>query len=274
MTEPTFDPRRKAAIRDLIVTTAATQRAGRGRKRTAFVVTLVLLAVGISGGGVAYALSTGILDPAPVASPTPAPTPTPTPTVTPTPTPTPTPTSMATMDPADPSTWTIGFNGVGPVRLGMSFSDVRDAVPALTDTTDPLCVGGYLWLSDNDTRVALTVAGAQDQPNTAAGIVVGAFASRPGFITPRTAAGIGVGSTDEDLHAAYPGLQETGGYSDSVVYYGITDGSGAWIVFSVLENYPQSPQNGTVTAIQIANEQSLPIENGSVKTMPSERCPA
>ncbi|MDR6971866.1 hypothetical protein [Leifsonia shinshuensis] len=90
-TEPTFDPRRKAAIRDLVVANAAAHpgRAG-GRKRTALVASLVVIALTISGGTVAYALGTGLLDPAPVAAPTPSPTPTPTATPTPTSTPTPT----------------------------------------------------------------------------------------------------------------------------------------------------------------------------------------
>ncbi|MEV8213138.1 hypothetical protein [Leifsonia sp. NPDC077715] len=85
--EPTFDPRRKAAIRDLVVTNAAAHpgRAG-GRKRTALVATLVVLALTISGGSVAYALGTGLLDPTPVAAPSPTPTPTVTETATSTPT--------------------------------------------------------------------------------------------------------------------------------------------------------------------------------------------
>lgn len=92
MTEPTFDPRRKAAIRDLVVANAEAHpgRAG-GRKRTALIATLVVLALSISGGTVAYALGTGLVDLTPAA----APTATPTPTVTPTPTPTPTSTEPA-----------------------------------------------------------------------------------------------------------------------------------------------------------------------------------
>jgi len=84
--EPTFDPRRKAAIRELVVDNAAAHpgRAG-GRKRTALVAILVVLALTISGGSVAYALGTGLIDLTPAAAPSP------TPTVTATATPTPTP---------------------------------------------------------------------------------------------------------------------------------------------------------------------------------------
>ncbi len=100
MSEPTFDPRRKAAIRDLIVTHAAANPSpARGRKRTALVTALVVLALAISGGSVAYALGTGLLDPRSVAAATP--TPTPTSTSTPTPAPTPTPTTTVIPGQAD-----------------------------------------------------------------------------------------------------------------------------------------------------------------------------
>lgn len=87
MSEPTFDPRRKAAIRDLIVTHAAAHPGpASGRKRAAVVTVLVVLALAISGGSVAYALGTGLLDPHSVTTATPTSTSTPTPAPTPTPT--------------------------------------------------------------------------------------------------------------------------------------------------------------------------------------------
>ena len=137
--EPTFDPRRKAAIRELVVDNAAAHpgRAG-GRKRTALVATLVVLALTISGGSVAYALGTGLIDLTPAAAPSPTPTVTPTPTATPTPTPL-TPTA-STEDPADPSTWIIRFDGVGPLSLNQPLTALQSRLPSsFTDETESLC---------------------------------------------------------------------------------------------------------------------------------------
>jgi len=267
--EPTFDPRRKAAIRDLVVANAAAHpgRAG-GRKRTALVATLVVLALTISGGTVAYALGTGLLDPTPVAAPSPTPTPveTPTPSPTPAPTPTPSPTTPAE-DPADPSTWIIDFGGVGRVTLGTPFSSQSDALPGLQDVTDSICVDEQrTYLAPS--RLRFTLVGAKDGSKRTAAIEFGNLGDGTDnrSTTPKTAAGIGISSTREELLAAYPDIQETGRYSDSVTYYGLTDGAGGWIAFAVMRD--------VVFEIQVGNEGVLPIGQGSVRAIPSERCPA
>ncbi|AAT89969.1 hypothetical protein ATY41_03200 [Leifsonia xyli subsp. xyli] len=83
---------------------------------------------------------------------------------------------------------------------------------------------------------------------------------------PAAEAGIGVGSSAERLLSAYPEIQRTGSYTDSTTYYGLHNGAGGWIVFAVFES--------RVVSVQVANESNVPAENGSVRTMPSERCPA
>ncbi|WP_374009366.1 hypothetical protein [Leifsonia sp. LS-T14] len=268
--EPTFDPRRKAAIRDLVVSNAAAHpgRAG-GRKRTALVVTLVLLAVSISGGGVAYALGTGLLDPKPVAAPTETPTPTPTPTATPAPTSTPTPTATAPVqDPADPSTWVIGFESVGPVALGTPFRSQHDAVPTFADVTDSICVDVQAVLQ-SPTNLWFYAIGAQDDSGRTATIEFGNLGvpdRDDRAVTPKTPEGIGISSTLAELMAAYPGIERTGGYSDSVDYYGLTDGHGGWIVFAVMRD--------VVWSIQVGNQAVLPYGMNSVRAIPPEHCPA
>ncbi|WP_199245835.1 hypothetical protein [Leifsonia sp. AG29] len=278
--EPTFDPRRKAAIRELVVSNAeAHPGRANGRKRTALVAGLVVLALSISGGTVAYAFGTGLIDlppgTAPTATTTPPPTATPTPTPTPTPTATPTPIPTHTEpaeDPADPSTWIIGFDGVGPFRLGQTFGSQAHEAPGFVDRTDAICTDSYLWLRSTASSIGLV--GATDGSQRTAAIEVGSSGWPDRATSPATAEGIGVGSTYEELQAAYPGIQQTGSYADISYYFGLTDGKGGWIVFNVVRNSSDERLNDKVAAIQIANEAVMPVENGSVRTMPSERCPA
>ena len=266
--EPIFDPRRKAAIRELVVSNAAAhpRRAG-GRKRTTLVVTLVVLALTISGGTVAYALGTGLIDLPPIAAPaTPTATAAPTPAPTPTPTPTATPTAPA-QNPADPATWIIGFDGVGPVTLDAPYDSQAQSIPTFDDVTDQICLAeqrNYMVPGG----MHLTVVAASDGSGRTAAIEFGNYGdgSDRRSASPKTEAGIGVSSTRAELMAAYPDIQQTGTYSDTVVYYGLTDGRGGWIAFAVM--------NDVVFEIQIGNDAVLPVGQGTVRAIPSERCPA
>jgi hypothetical protein len=163
----------------------------------------------------------------------------------------------------------IRFDGVGPVSLGVPMDDQRQVLPDFTDITDPSCTEYYLDLAARSGFSVLMLDGAQ-QPRTTAGVTFGnggGTGPETSATTPRTPEGIGIDSTLDELLATYPGIEKTGMYqSEDYPYYGITDGQGAWIVFAIIQ--------GKVSTIQIATEAMLPPENGSVKTIPSERCPA
>ncbi|SEI12192.1 MULTISPECIES: hypothetical protein [unclassified Leifsonia] len=243
--QPTFDPRRKAAIRDLVVTNAAATpgRAG-GRKRTALIVTLVLLAVSISGGTVAYALGTGLLDPKPVAVPTETATPTASETPTPTPTPTPEPTvAVPSEDPTDPSTWVLGFDQVAGVHVGQSVSAVAAAaglVP-VDDTVD--CPPGFWNVTGADTVVGISLLEAEKRGSAVPDptLTYAAFSLRDPSeqvvaASPSTAAGIRLGSPESDLLSAYPDIQKTHSkYDETMGYttYAVGPESGRYLVFQV-----------------------------------------
>jgi hypothetical protein len=72
--------------------------------------------------------------------------------------------------------------------------------------------------------------------------------------TPKTKAGIGVGAAIGTLLSAYPKIERTGTYSGYVDYYGITNGSGRWIVFEVLTDA------GIVVTIDVGTEPTGPPE--------------
>ncbi|WP_291046397.1 hypothetical protein [Herbiconiux sp.] len=280
MTGQDLDPQLSASMRRTILQHARTSpRRSRSPRHWATILGSIALLTGVAATATAI-IVTGLPNsvPAPPVANTPTSTATtspPPPTSTPTPAPATTPPPTPTLPPAppqvdatDPSTWIIGFDGVGPVELGSSLEEQRQLLPAFDDITDPLCVTGYLDLQA-PSGFALRFVSAPDGPVTAA-ITFGnggAEGADDRAITPTTAEGIGIGSTEDELLTAYPDIELTGTYqSDDFPYYGITDGTGGWIVFALIDD--------RVSRIQIAHENTLPIENVSVKTMPSERCPA
>jgi hypothetical protein len=262
--KPPFDPARSDAIRAMLVETARTEPERRTfRKRIGILTGLVVAAVLISGSGVAVAL-TGV----PFTIAAPEPTPTSTPTATPTPTSTPTPAPPApepvptpTIDPADPSTWIITFDGLGPISYGSTMADATAAMDrtdySVTEPTETCDIVSRFIPGDDSEIIRITVYPSWDSQQTDAGIdVFGISSDNPdaAMYTPRTAEGIGLGSSVDDILAAYPGITSGDGRSVGIPY-SITDGNGRWLTFAV------SFETGLVRFIKLG--QSPLIPNGT-----------
>lgn len=120
----------------------------------------------------------------------------PTPTISATPTPTrtatPTPDPMATPPvSASPAGWVLRPDGLGPVELGMPLEQAAAEVGGMTLA----CAGAYYGFDSS-----LWIAGWQtDVVNS-----VEWYARDGGTVGPRTAEGIGIGSTIDEVRAAYP----------------------------------------------------------------------
>jgi hypothetical protein len=69
---------------------------------------------------------------------------------------------------------------------------------------------------------------------------------------PRTAEGVGVGSTEAELLAAYPGIAITSVYNEILTSYALPGGDERWLVFGVME--------GVVTSIGVGPESVSPPE--------------
>ncbi|MFP3465851.1 hypothetical protein [Leifsonia sp. SIMBA_070] len=153
-------------------------------------------------------------------------------------------TPAPTQNPADPSTWILGFDRVADVRVGQSLAALASAaglVP-VEDTVD--CPPGY-WTDPEAPPAAINISVMQEDSRGTAvpdpTFSYAQFAVREPSETvvsssPSTDAGIRIGSTESDLLAAYPSIQKTHSrYDDSMGYTTYADGpsGGRYLVFQV-----------------------------------------
>jgi hypothetical protein len=108
-------------------------------------------------------------------------------------------------DPDDPSTWVVDFTGIGPIRMDM----MRDQVEALhsgvqLEDFEGYCAS-YYW---GDGTLPWGVMGGLVESQGSYGPIdtVGLYGD-PVSDLPRTAAGIGLGSTESAVLAAYPSAE-------------------------------------------------------------------
>lgn len=156
--------------------------------------------------------------PEPTYAPTPsesvAPAPSPTTPVTSTPAPSPMPDPVLIgVDLGDPSTWDITFRGIGPVSLGASIeqrSRYLDFFTEVWHAHDECALRGYdkIWYSRFSRAGYPSLAVWRDFDHSDLVVEVWIMDARDGAPTPRTVAGIGLGSTLGELRAAYPDLIE------------------------------------------------------------------
>ncbi|MCS5716814.1 hypothetical protein N1027_01545 [Herbiconiux sp. CPCC 205763] len=189
-------------------------------------------AAALFGSALVALLVTGCVAPAPAPTPSPAPTTaTPSPSsASPTSPPTPTPSATPGIQPSpafsadDPGTWLIDFDGIGPLQLGTSLTDIETALPGAPDVCRPGVdgfFGGTVVAVANDATAPLQLAISQS---------IGPSAD-PAGAYPATSEGIAVGSTVDDLLATYPDIESYPGWgADAQPVYRIAGGS-SWIHF-------------------------------------------
>lgn len=134
----------------------------------------------------------------------------------------------------DPSSWLVGFDGIGPIPQGGQIADVRSLMGAFVEDELPKWCPAARFQFEGQ---LVLVAHLADDFSTITGMFVG---GGPGSelvsqSTPRTAQGIGAGSTFAELLNAYPTITKSGEYGggeDPTHYYAIQNDNGLWLVFT------------------------------------------
>lgn len=109
-------------------------------------------------------------------------------------------------DPDELSTWTVTLRGMGPLEIDSSFETAKATLPDWAP--DEQCPWVGFW-SDQDAGVSAYFAReADDDDGDVETIAVQALDAVQPSDGPRTAEGIGLGSTRSDVTVAYPDATE------------------------------------------------------------------
>lgn len=140
----------------------------------------------------------------------------------------------AVADPAQPSTWIIGFDAVGPLVLGTPSAEQHGVLAAF----EPEVAGDGCGLDFVSTPTGLRVGTGESAADGVTSIVLNAEVPAEAGAGPRTANGIGIGSTIDDLVTAYPDARKTSDMGEGLITYAVTDASGRSIVFGAWRTDP------------------------------------
>lgn len=155
-----------------------------------------------------------------------------------------------TIDPADPAGWEISFNGVGPITLGGSISAQKSQVDS-SYTLEPAdsCPSPGMSILSSAVHPTIWIQGDGTGLDAASMIFVGADAPDDprddvrATGSPKTHEGIGIGSSVDQLRAAYPAARWDEQDYSGVTHYLLDDSASEsdphgqrHIVFGVSDN--------------------------------------
>lgn len=147
----------------------------------------------------------------------------------------------------DPTSWIVGYEGVGPVLWGSSADDARASLLDFAEKPVEQCPALVVFESETLPNVWLVLG---DDGTTVDQVVVTADSAGDIVSSPETAEGIGVGSSVDEVVAAYPDA-EVAEVPVADTRYSVTDETG-WINIVV--------RDGVVHEIVVRDEPAVSYE--------------
>ncbi|MGX5694920.1 hypothetical protein ACWKWP_01870 [Agromyces soli] len=136
----------------------------------------------------------------------------------------------AAADPSDISTWVISGAGIGPIERGAPYPEAVVGLSAFA--AEEMCPGMIVFEREGTPRVLVSLS--EDGAAVATVWVSGRGADGGApSVTPVTAAGIGLGSSLDELEAAYPELQQIVQIAEKTWGYAVGDEESGWVDFIV-----------------------------------------
>lgn len=166
-----------------------------------------------------------------------------------------TPAAVA-VNPADVAGWLVTWAGTGPLTIGGDIAAQGAAIGSAesADDEDDGCLVYELDTQPSHAEPAgtrLTVSTAAPDGRATAVVRIRAVDAtdldRPVTPTPKTSAGIGLGSTLDALQQAYPTLERSNRLPDGQRAYALGDGTGRFVDFVVNDG-------GFVTELWVASD--------------------
>jgi hypothetical protein len=168
-------------------------------------------------------------------------------------TPSATPEQKQINDPADPDSWLVTERAIGPIEIGADYESTLAAIRSTgVGTFD--CEGvAYGFAADN----AYDILVIKDREGDSDGITevsIGWNSDTMG-VGPRTAESLGLGSTKEQVLAAYDDAAEQGSQIAGHTYVTISDKTGASkLVFGYRDGYDGAVSVSVITGSEPAYE--------------------
>ncbi|MER7798075.1 hypothetical protein [Microbacterium sp. NPDC096154] len=111
-------------------------------------------------------------------------------------------------DASDPSTWEIEDGEVGPIEIGEDFAETLAELPAQGWTNDPACAWVAFWNAPAGAYTLSFARSPQGDTGPVEAIAIEWGPAQPPRTGPRTDdSGVGLGSTRDEVLAAFPAAQ-------------------------------------------------------------------
>lgn len=167
--------------------------------------------------------------------------------------PTPTPTETPADDPSNADSWVVSTEGIGPVSVTENFDDVLDEIE---DTgVGPFDCDGvaYGFAKDNAYDI-MVIKDRYDGTDDIVEVSVGWNGDTMG-VGPRTAEGLGLGSTKQQVLGTYESAEEVTSVIANRSFVNIADDNGdGTLVFSYLSGYDGAVGVSVITGEEPAYE--------------------